>query len=153
MKKVYVILSTALIVLSGCAVGDQEDETKTYMIVDQDTNKVLNNYEYSADGKTLLSTKSYAEDQSVNKQIEYEYDDDGNLLMKTETVEGSSPKVITYETEEEYDSRGRLAKTIRRSSEGELLETYFGYDEAGELRGVVEQLNKGPVIMKDYKTD
>ena len=152
MKKIYGFLLVVLILI-GCSAGKQEDETKTYMIVDQDTNKVLNNYEYTLDGKTLLSTRSYAGDESVKKSVEYEYDDKGYLERMIIDKDGSSTKIITFETEEVYDSIGRLEKLVRTSSEGDVVETFFGYDETGELRGVVEQLNSGSVIMKDYSTD
>lgn len=151
MKK-FIVLIFILIALAGCSLKDDENQTKSYMILDQDTNKVLNNYEYSSDGKTLLSTKSYAGDQSVKKIIEYEYDDKGYLESTVETLAGSSPKTVTYDIEEIYDSLGRLEKTVRTSSEGDVIETYYGYDESGTLRGVVEQINKGAVIMKDYST-
>jgi uncharacterized protein YkvS len=88
----------------------------------------------------------------VKKSVEYEYDDSGNLVKTIENAIGTTTKEITYETESYNDTSGRLIKTVRTSSEGDVVETYFGYDDDGNLRGVVEQVNKGAVIMKDYKT-
>lgn len=149
MKKIYFLL-LLIFVLFGCAVGET-DENESYLIVDQGSNKVLNKYEYAPDSQTLLKTESYNQKQLVKKSIEYEYDSSGNLVKTVENAIGTATKEITYNTETFNDTVGRLIKTVRTSSEGNVVETFFGYDEAGNLRGVVEQVNKGAVIMKDYK--
>ncbi|MBI9108046.1 MAG: hypothetical protein JEZ04_14960 [Spirochaetales bacterium] len=149
MKKVPFLLLLPFFVLS-CVPGSEDGNTKEYVIVDQNSNKVLSSYEYTEDTNTLVRTSSYNQKQQVKKGIEYEYDTQGNLVKTIETVPGSDPKTITYESEREFDAAGRLVKIIRTSSEGKVVETNFGYDETGTLRGVVEQTDKGAVLMKDY---
>lgn len=147
----YSWLLMIFILLLGCRMNNEDDDTKTFLIVDRSSNKVLNNYEYDRDDDTLVRTQSYNQNEQVKKIIEYQYDDDGNLAKTIESSIGSPSKIVTYKTENVFDDDGRLTQTIRTSSDGELVETYFGYDENGDLRGVVEQVNKGAVIMKDYK--
>jgi len=149
MKKIYFLL-LLVFVFFGCETG-AKDENKSYLIVDQDSNKVLNRYEYEPEGQTLLKTESYNQKQLVKKSVEYEYDSSGNIVKTIETAIGTATKEITYNTETFNDAAGRLIKSVRTSSEGDVVETFFGYDETGSLRGVVEQVNKGAVIMKDYK--
>ena len=144
------LLLIAGLFVTGCEIANEEDNTKSFLIVDQSDNKVLNNYEYSKDSNILVRTESYTPDQKVKKSIEYEYDSSGNLTRTTEKSIGYPIKIISYETEEIHDDQGRLIQTIRTSSEGELLETFYGYDENSKLRGVVEYLNKDSVLMKDY---
>ena len=143
----FLLLITGL--LFGCAAGE-DSSTKEFVIVDQESNKILNSYEYSNDSGELVRTSSYDQKQQVRKGVEYEYDAEGYLVKTVETVPGAAPKTITYETEREYDAAGRIVKLIRTSSEGEIIETNFGYDETGTLRGVVEQVDKNTVLMQDY---
>jgi len=149
MNKLPFLLAICVIFI-GCGTGDSNNSTKEFLIVDQDSNKVLNSYEYSTDSDVLVRTGSYNQKQQVEKDIQYEYDNSGNLVKTIETVAGSPPKTITYETKTEFDAAGRLVKIIRTSSDGQVVETNFGYDETGTLRGVVEQEGRGTLLMKDY---
>lgn len=135
--------------LFGCN-NSNLSKTKNYVIVDQPSNKVISEYEYSETDNTLKRTLSYGKDQNVKKIINYEYDNKGYLSKTIESAPGVESKEITYSTEEQKDAKGRLAKTIQTSSAGKKIETYYGYDKDGNLRGVVEQTNKKSVIMKDY---
>ncbi len=144
------LLAAAVLVASGCGLFAEEEETKSFVIIDQDTNDVLNEYKYSSDGKTLLKTLSYDSDQKVSKTVTYEYDDAGYLARTVSTPTGGSETAVTWYTEEVYDDNDRLIQISRSASDGTELNTYFGYDEDGELRGVVEQHDDESVFMKDY---
>lgn len=145
----FIIVIPIFFFLAGCSVGSDRN-TEQFVIIDQQTNKVLNRYEYSKSDGRLIGTESYNDQQKVRKDIEYEYDSKGNLVKTVERSAGSSPKVVTYHSTQQYDSAGRLVKTTRTSSDGEVVETHFGYDETGTLRGVVEQVDADSVLMKDY---
>ncbi|GEM_PF-6013520 len=144
-----ILLFLAGILLFGCT-NNYISKTKNYLIVDQPSNKVISEYEYNESDNTLRRTISYGKDGKVKKIINYEYDRRGYLIKTVESVPLQESKEITYYTEEHKDKSGRLVKTIQISSEGKKIETYYGYDEEGNLRGVVEQVNNKSVIMKDY---
>lgn len=135
--------------LFGCN-NNSISKTKNFVIVDQPSNKVISEYDYSEPDNTLKRTLSYGKDQNVKKITNYEYDKKGYLSKTIESAPGIESKETTYSTEEKKDAKGRLAKTIQTSSDGKNIETYYGYDKDGNLRGVVEQTNKKSVIMKDY---
>ena len=147
MKKVSLIFLAALFV-TGC--GGRDDGTKEFLVVDAGSSKILNKYEYSADTDELARTYSYTDDEKIEKKIDYEYDSNGYLVKTVEYIPGKPERTVTYETTPEYDSTGRLIKLVRISSEGEIVETNFGYDEDGTLRGVVEQDNRSGLLMQDY---
>lgn len=149
MRKIPFLLLISVL-FTGCFAAGNDSSTKEFVIVDQGSNKILNSYEYSTESGDLLRTSSYDQKQQVNKGIEYEYDTQGNLVKTIENVPGAVPKTVTYETSRESDAAGRIVKIIRTSSEGQVVETSFGYDETGTLRGVVEQVDKGAVLLKDY---
>jgi len=147
----YLVLIVLLVpILFGCELKTAESNTRSFVIVDQSTSKVINNYEYSIDSDQLLRTESYNSDGKIVKGVDYEYDNTGNLSRTTEVSKGYPTKSITYDTEDVFDKSGRLIETIRKSSEGEMVETFYGYDETGTLRGVVEQIDKSAVMMQDY---
>ncbi|HAK45570.1 MAG TPA: hypothetical protein DCO79_06580 [Spirochaeta sp.] len=148
MKKIILLLA-AVLVLAGCKAGDDE-AVKEYLIIDSSSNKIINRYEYSEKSNELVRTVSYTDEEKLEKKIEYEYDSRGFLVQTVEQVPGLDSKVVTYETTEEFDSSGKLVKLVRTSSDGEVVETHFGYDETGMLRGVVEKDSRGNLLMKDY---
>ena len=137
------------VLLFGCD-NSSIKKTKNFVIIDQPSNKVLNEYEYSTSDNTLQRTVSYGKNQEVKKIIDYEYDNKGYLSKTIESSPGRDSKEIIFSTEEQKDAKGKLSKTIQTSSDGKKIETYYGYDKEGNLRGVVEQVNKKSVIMKDY---
>ena len=143
----FVFIVAAL--LFGCN-NSGISKTKNYVIVDQPSNKVISEYEYSEADNTLKRTISYGKDENVKKIINYEYDNKGYLSKTIESAPGGKLKEIYYSTEEQKDKDGRLVKTIQTSSDGKKIETYYGYDKERNLRGVVEQINNKSVIMKDY---
>ena len=139
-----------IVLVAGCKVNTEPESTKSFVIIDQTSNKVINNYEYSVDTEKLVRTESYNENGEIVKSSNYEYDDAGNLNKTIKASRGYPTKSISYETEDIYDSSGNLIKTIRTSSDGQLIETFYGYDDTGKLRGVVEQIDKSAVMMQDY---
>lgn len=148
MKRVILLLS-GLLLLAGCK-ADDADAVKEYLIVDQNSNKILNRYEYTEITGQLVRTESYNGKEEIEKDIEYEYDSKGFLVKTIEHVPGETSRTVSYDTEPEYDSSGRLVKLVRTSSVGDVVETHFGYDETGTLRGVVEKDSRGGVLMQDY---
>ena len=145
------VLLFFLLIFSGCNIsGTKTADTKTFIILDQASNKVLNTYEYDQTD-TLLRTESFNSEQKAVSVIEYQYDSRGNLLTTQEIKPGGKSIYNTYTTDDKYDSSSRLIKSTRTSSDGTIIETYYGYDENGILRGVVEQTDKDSVIMKDYE--
>jgi hypothetical protein len=146
--KIFSLVILAVLFIAGC--GNKEDSTKEFLVVDSGSNKILNKYEYIADTDELARTYSYTDDEKIEKKIDYEYDSNGYLVKTVEYIPGKPEKTVTYETTPEYDSSGRLVKLVRISSEGKIVETHFGYDETGTLRGVVEKDNRSALMMQDY---
>ncbi|MBN2658865.1 MAG: hypothetical protein JXR86_17555 [Spirochaetales bacterium] len=149
-NKFRAVLILVPIFLTGCSAIEEPEQTKTYLIVDQTSNKAINAYDYSLDDNTLVRTISYDEREQIKKHVTYEYDNNGNLIKTVEKAAGAPEKTVTYITDDFYDDRGYLIKTVRTSSDGDLVETYYGYDENNFLRGVVEQVNQSSTLMKDY---
>ena len=148
MKRIILLLSI-LLLLAGCKPDDSEG-VKEYLIVDQGSNKILNRYEYTEKTDRLVRTESFNSKEELERDIEYEYDSNGFLTKTVEHVPGRSPVTVTYDTRMVHDSSGRLVKLVRTSSRGDVVETHFGYDENGTLRGVVENDSRGGVMMQDY---
>jgi hypothetical protein len=147
MRYLFVLLLSLFLI--GCSLNSEED-THSFLIVDQATNSLVNSYNYSNVDDSLVSTESYNDNQVLVKRVEYQWDGDGNLASTTENAIGVPQRTIHYVTEHSYDEDGRLVQTIRTSSDGNVLETSYGYDETHTLRGVMERLNYESVMMKDY---
>lgn len=155
MKKTYLILcllGLLGLIIQGCSFENRKNVDQ-FVITDRSSGKVLNSYDYSKTSGRLLSTASYAEDGTARKITEYEYDAGGNLertVVSSSLPTGIVKEITGYKIQKEYDNQNRLVKTIQTTDTGETIETFFGYDEAGKLRGVVERDGGGNLMMMDY---
>lgn len=152
MRTYFSVLSAVMLAaffLAGCGAA-KEEAVKEYLIVDAASSKIINRYEYTEETNNLVRTVSYTDQERLDKNIEYEYDSKGFLVKTIEQVPGLPARTVTYDNKLEFDSSGKLIKMIRTSSDGEVVETNFGYDENGVLRGAVEKDSRGNLIMKDY---
>lgn len=151
MKKILFCL-IIIASFSGCGLFTslfQKEET--FIVVDRDSNAVLNKYQYDYSKENpLIRTESYDSSQRLSRIREYTYDEKGYVRTITEEYAGGTSRVIEFITTEERDSQGRLTKVIQHSSAGDKVETFYGYDEQGKLRGTVLRSNNDSVIMKDY---
>lgn len=143
-----------LLAMAGCS-AQQEDVVTRYVVRDQPTGKALSSYEYLKDTTTRLRASTFDAQTTKAKTItDYEYDAKGDLKRTTRQVAGTAagtPKVTNYAVERVYDGSGRLTKTVQTGDDGTVVETYYGYDETGTLRGVVQKAaGDDSLLMKDY---
>ncbi|GAB6091530.1 hypothetical protein [Spirochaeta dissipatitropha] len=150
MKKVFLLLMT--MVLSGsCGLfSDFSREEAVFVVVDS-SNQVLNTYEYDfRESSSPLRTVSYNNPARDAHERRFSYDERGYVSRMYEKVPGQAERVISFQTSEVYDEDGRLIQLVQTSSLGEVIETYYGYDETGRLRGTVVQTAGSTLEMKDY---
>ena len=153
MKRLPVLtpIVALALALASCA-ANMPSTTEVFVITDQD-GKSLSHYEYQAGTDLLRGTTTYDGQQKAIRRTELEYDSDGVLsrsVVTVPTADGTEAQVRTFATREDRDADGRLVKVTRTSSDGEVLETFYGYDDAGTLRGVVQRYPDGSLEMMDY---
>jgi hypothetical protein len=143
-------VALALLVAS-CAI-ERPASTEVFVITDGD-GKSLTHYEYLAGTDRLAGTTTYNSQHRAVRKTSYEYDSQGNTFRSVTTVpvlDGKETQVRTYATQEDRDADGRLVKVTRTSSDGQKVETFYGYDQTGSLRGVVQKYADGSLDMMDY---
>jgi hypothetical protein len=143
-----------LLLLAGCAAQEEVAVTK-YVVRDQASGKALNSYEYVKDTAKRLRASTYDTDTTKTKSItDYEYDVKGDLKRTIKQAAGrveSTTTIVNYTTSREYDADNRLTKVVQTGDDGTVVETYYGYDDTGTLRGVVQKApNDDTLLMKDY---
>ena len=129
-------------------------ETKKFLITDQISGRVLDTYEYSIDTGDLARVIVFADNQEARQVTEFSYDRHGKLTRSITQARGITQlqtKVIDYNVVEEYDGQNRLVKTLQTGNDGLMVETLYGYDEQGRLRGVAQMKEDGTVLMMDYE--
>ncbi len=149
MRRITIFLIVAL-GMTSCSLFGKSDEGPVYMVVDKGSNKALSTY-YTDGDERITRTESYDGNETVARVRDFEYDADGYVRTMTERSAGGGERTVTYTTTVVRGEGGRVEKIVQSSDDGEELETYFGYDEAGTLRGsVVRSVGTDSVIMKDY---
>jgi len=153
MKRIIAVLPIVLLFIQGCTLS-LKDTTKEFVITDRESGKVLDKYEYDISDNRLSRVVTYTDEQETRTVTEFSYDKNGNIsrtVVNQKGINGIQTKKIEYTFTEEYDEQNRLIKTITRGDDGTEVETLFGYDETGELRGVAELSRDGSLLMKDYE--
>lgn len=149
MRHITIFLIVALS-LGSCSLFGKSDEGPVYMVVDKGTNKAMSTYYTDGDDR-VTRTESYDGNEVVARIRDFEYDDSGYVRAMTERSAGGAERTVNYVTTVVRGEGGRIEKIVQSSDDGEELETYFGYDEAGTLRGsVVRSVGTDSVVMKDY---
>ncbi len=101
----------------------------------------------------VVRTETYGDDAKVSRTRSFEYDDGGSVRAMVEAVPGRPTRTVGFSKDTVLDAQGRVERVVERSSEGEETVTFFGYDEAGVLRGTVMRSGASSVIMQDYDHD
>jgi len=145
---------TLLLALAGCSTQEEVAVTK-YVVRDLGTGNSLSSYEYLEGTSTRVRASTYDTSTTKVKSItDYEYDTKGNLKRTTKQIAGKTQSTTTvrnFSLDKSYDADGRLTKTVQTADDGTVLETYYGYDDGGELRGVVQkEQSEDSLLMKDY---
>ena len=156
MKNSWVLWVTAagcLILGSACSFAPRHSsENDQYIVIDSSSRNVLDAYEYGSDTGNLLKTTTYDGNGRIRRATEYAYGSDGNLSSRTVKIPQGGrllTSVTSYDVKKEYDAQNRLVKTVQTADSGETVETYYGYDENGTLRGVVQKTGDA-IMMMDY---
>ena len=149
MRHITIFLIVAL-GLGSCSLFGKSDEGPVYMVVDKGTNTAISTY-YTDGSERITRTESYDGNEFVSRVRDFEYDDSGYVRAMTERSAGGAERTVMYTTTVVRGESGRIEKIVQRSDDGEELETFFGYDEEGTLRGsVVRSVGTDSVVMKDY---
>lgn len=157
MKKVlsYSILFIIVFAAAGCGLRKDfnKDDTKSFVITDSSTGKVTATYDYDVKTTQLKKTVVFDSEGEASRSVEYTFDEDGELreqIIQRPVGDSLETNVVDYTTRKFYDTQGRLVKTVQTSSTGEIIESFYGYDSSGELRGVVQRSEDGALMMMDY---
>ena len=143
---------TILVIFLLSCPAEAPKSTKRFVVVDKKTNRALNAYEYDAATEKLKKIDIYnPESLRVTRSIEYTIDDDGTVLKTVESRYNGATVVTNYTLSKEYDTKQRLVKTVQTADTGKRIETVYGYDETGTLRGAVQKNEDNSLLMKDYE--
>ncbi len=138
--------------LAACALGSS-NSPKKYLIVDHTTGRILNSVEVTPGTTRPSRIVSYGPERNIIGEQQLQYDTQGRLasrsIIKNLPGGGVITDLTTYTYKEITDASGKLVRTEQYSSKGEVVQTYYGYDEQGKARGVVEK-NGTALMMKDY---
>ncbi len=142
-------LSFALI---GCSL-DAGSKTKKYVIVDRGTGNTVSTYEYREGESRPMQIHAYGRDRNLKASYRLYYDEEGrlaeNTIVKTSARGVPSSSILSYTYTDTYEAGGVLLQSVQKASNGEETSTFYGYDEVGKLRGVVQKSGSG-LVMKDY---
>ena len=131
------------------ACGLRANDVERFVIVDRDSNRTLTSYEYNRSG-ALTQVQSYGAGERVDRVVEVQQDADGNVLRTVATERLGGIEVVDYQVDTEHDAAGRVTKTVIRRSDGHTVETHYGYDESGTLRGAVQVTDGDMLLMQEY---
>ncbi len=146
------VLSLGLVISCSFDSGSG-DKTRRFVITDSASGNVLSSYDYNAQSGRLVQSAAYGPDNAAKRVTQYVYDTAGNLsqsIVQTPVNGKLVSSVINYRTEVEYDAANRLTKARQISDTGDTVEVFYGYDETGTLRGVVEKKSDDSLLMMDY---
>jgi hypothetical protein len=147
-----IVFAMTIFLTGSCSLGSPT-ATKKFSIVDRSSGRLLASYAMAPGARLPARIDSYDADQKLLRTYELEYDGGGRLSRSIVTTNVVSRPPLTAETSYTYsdvrDASGRLIHTDQYSSAGEKVETFYGYDETGQPRGVVER-NGRSLVMKDF---
>lgn len=138
--------------LAACS-PDSAPKTKKFVIVDQRTGNTVSTYEYQEGDTRPSMIHSYGADRQLKASYSLEYDAQERLRAASvvETSARGIPRSrsVSYSYQDTVGPDGKLLTSTQSSTTGETVVTHYGYDEAGTLRGVVQESASG-LLMKDY---
>jgi hypothetical protein len=151
-------LPQAAAILAACALLvacslDPGPKMKKFVVVDKPSGRTLSTYSYAPGAARPSEIHSYGPDRRLVESHYLVYDAQNRLvsdsLTKTSAKGSASSSLISYSYDETVDDAGKLARSVQTSSSGQVVETYYGFDETGKARGVVQKAGD-TLIMKDY---
>jgi YD repeat-containing protein len=149
---IAVVISGLFLIFQGCSLR-QTEETKKFVITDQSSGRVLDTYEYDTASGNIQRVVIFSDTQQARSVTEFAHDGEGRLartITQARSLTHVQTEVVDYSVTEEYDGQNRLIKTVQSGTDGNIVETMYGYDEQGRLRGVAQMLEDGTVVMMDY---
>ena len=150
LKKIAVIFVFVFILLQACSL--QQMRFHEFVITDMTTGDVLDTYEYDTATDQLNRLITYGDNQQAKKTIEFSYDSEGNIsraLVQKRGLNGIEIEMLDYTVSEETDDQERLIKTTVSADNGELVETYYLYNDQGSVRGISQVASDGSVLLKE----
>jgi hypothetical protein len=157
MKRSTPILACAVVCLAAflsgsCTLIPSTPVQTKYKIVDKSSGRLRAVYTLTDSQRRPSRIDSYNSRQQLVRSYDLEYDGEGRLARKATTINTSAAPLTsetTYSYVDTFDSAGKLSSTTQTSSDGKVVSTYFGYDDAGKARGVVEKTGS-TILAKDY---
>jgi hypothetical protein len=149
--KKTVLLLFAVAVFFGCSLDKKETADNTILVVDRSSNQALSSYETDNQGR-VIRTQTYESSGQVARSRTFLYDSRDLVSDMVEHTARMATRSIHYFNEIDEDGEGRVQKITVTSSEGKVIEHFFGYDEKGTLRGTVTQYdrNRNNLLLRDY---
>jgi hypothetical protein len=147
----FFILCMTMLLSGSCTLFTFAKQT-TYKIVDQGSGRLRQVYTLAENARRPSQVECYNSRQQLVKSYALEYGADGRLARAVSTAKTATAPLkseVTYTYADTYTASGKLAGTTQTSSEGKSVTTYFGYDDAGALRGAVEKTGSA-ILAKDY---
>jgi YD repeat-containing protein len=146
------VVCLAALLSGSCSLIPSAPVQTKYKIVDKASGRLRAVYTLNDGERRPSRIDSYNSRQQLARSYDLSYDAEGRLSRKVTTITTVAAPLTsqtTYSYVDTFDSSGRLSSTTQTSSEGKVTSTYFGYDEAGKARGVVEKTGSS-VLAKDY---
>lgn len=146
------VFSACIIALSTCSLPGNKP-TRKYLIVDQSTGRLLSSYEVAPDARRPERIVTYDQTGEIHKTFTLTYDAEERLVgsVVTTPVQTGAPlqEETSYTYKEVRDADGNLVRTDQLASTGTLTQVFYGYDDTGTARGVVQKTDTN-LMMKDY---
>jgi len=147
----FIVICMTLLLSGSCSLFTFTPQT-TYKIVDSGSGRLMQVYTLDQNARRPSQVECYNSRQQLVKSYALEYTADGRLSKAVTTTQTASlplRSVTGYAYVDTRTASGRLESTTQTSSDGKSVTTYFGYDDAGGLRGAVEKVGSA-ILAKDY---
>jgi hypothetical protein len=157
MKRSTPVLACAVVCLAAflsgsCTLIPSTPVQTKYKIVDKSSGRLRAVYTLTDGQRRPSRIDSYNARQQLVKSYDLEYNNDGRLAHKVTTITTPAAPLVsetTYSYVDTFDSAGKLESTTQTASDGKVVSTYFGYDDNGKARGVVEKTGNS-ILAKDF---
>ncbi len=148
---VFIVICMTTLLSGSCTLLPVTRQT-TYRIVDRASGRLRQVYALDQEARRPSQVECYDSRQQLVRSYALDYTADGRLSRAVATTSTASVPLRSEVTYRYVDTRtpyGSLASTTQVASDGRSVTTYFGYDDAGALRGAVEKTGSA-ILAKDY---
>ena len=146
-----IVVCMTMLLSGSCTLFTPVTQT-TYRIVDRASGRLRQVYTLAENARRPSQVECYDARQQLVKSYALSYSADGRLagvVTTTQTASAPLRSEVSYSYVDTRTADGKLASTTQTSSDGKSHTTYFGYDNAGALRGAVEKTGSA-ILARDY---